>query len=103
LLKDEERITSFYKRKHNMSASGTVERRENAYLLVSSGHCCEYSKANSNWQISYYNPKLSTNLVTTADGNNLSQQPWQNIPVEEYHKTILDHLSITVPMTAVIT
>ena len=37
------------------------------------------------------------------DRNNLSQQPWQNIPVEEYHQTILDHLSITVPITVVIT
>ena len=90
MLKDEERITSFYKSKHTMSASGTVERREKA------------SKAISNWQISSYNPKLSTNLVT-VDRNNLSQQPWQNIPVEEYHQTILDHLSITVPMTVVST
>jgi hypothetical protein len=47
--------------------------------------------------------KLSTNLVTTVDGNNLSQQPWQNIPMEEYHQTILVHLSITLPMTVVIT
>ena len=36
------------------------------------------------------------------DRNNLSQQPWQNIPVEEYHQTILDHLPINVTITVVI-
>jgi hypothetical protein len=36
-------------------------------------------------------------------GNNLSQQLWQNIPVEEYHQIILNHLSINVPITVVIT
>ena len=52
---------------------------------------------------SSYSPKFSKDLVTTEDGNKQSQQPWKNFPVEEYQQTILDHVSITLPITVVIT